>query len=65
MQRQPEGRRELPVEMKLREGGDPAYRFQVQIAIEMPVDMVQDPLHPGMIVLKRRRHRSFPHGDAI
>lgn len=39
---------ELPVEMKFREGGDAAHRFQVQIRVEMPVDMVQHPLHPGL-----------------
>jgi hypothetical protein len=59
MDGQPEGRRKLPVEMKLREGGDPAHRFQVQIAVKMPVYVIQNPLHPDMIVVKRRLHRPF------
>jgi hypothetical protein len=57
MHGQPEGRHELPVEMEFREGRDAAHRFQVQITVEMLVDMVQHPLHPGMIVSKRRLHR--------
>jgi hypothetical protein len=64
MHGQPEGRRELPVEMILRKGRDAAHRFQVQINVEMLVDVVQHPLHPGMIVLKRRPHRSFLRGHA-
>jgi hypothetical protein len=47
--------------MKLREGRNTAHRFQVQIQIQitakMPVNMVQHPLHPGLVVLKRRLHR--------
>ena len=61
----PEGRHELPVEMEFRKGGDPAHRFQVQIAVEMLVDIIQHPLHPGMIVLKRRLHRPFLRGDQL
>ena len=59
---QPEGRRELPVEMELGPGGDAAQRIQIQIVVEMPVDMIQHPLHPGMVVLKRRLHRSVLRG---
>jgi hypothetical protein len=62
MHGQPEGRPELPVEMEFRKGRDTAYRLQVQIIVEMPVDMVQHPLHPGMIGLERRLHRPFPRG---
>jgi hypothetical protein len=57
MHGQSEGRRELPVEMKLREGRNAAHRFQVQITVKMPVDMVQHPPHPGLIVFQRRLHR--------
>jgi hypothetical protein len=49
MHGQPEGRRELPVEMKLREGCNTAHRFQVQITVKMPVNIVQHPPHPGLI----------------
>jgi hypothetical protein len=65
MDGQSEGRRKLPVKMKLREGGEPAQRFQIQIAVEMPVDMIQNPLHPDMVVLKRRLHRFVLHGSPI
>jgi hypothetical protein len=57
MHGQPEGRRELPLEMKFREGRNCTQRVQVQISVEMPVDMVQHPPHPILIVLQRRRHR--------
>jgi hypothetical protein len=45
--------------VELGEGRHAAHRFQVQLTVEMLVDMVQHPLHPGMIVLKRRLHRPF------
>ena len=64
MHGQPEGCRELPVEMVLRGGRDPAHRVQVQIAIQVPVDVIQHPLHPGMVVGKRRFHRPVLRGDA-
>ena len=60
MHGQPEGRRKLPVEMKLREGRNTAHRVQVQFAVEMPVDIVQHSPHPGLIVLQRRLHRPSP-----
>lgn len=64
MHRETEGRRELPVEVVLRVGGDAAQRVEVQIVVEMPIDMVQHPLHPGMVGLKRRRHRPVLRGEA-
>ena len=64
MHGQPEGRRELPVEVVFREGRDAAHRIQVQIVIQMPVDVIQHPLHPGMVVVKRRLHRPVLRGDA-
>lgn len=63
MHRQPEGRRELPVEVKLRIGRDTTQRVQVQIVVQVPVDVIEHPLHPGMVVLKRRRHRSVLRGS--
>jgi hypothetical protein len=57
MHGQPEGRRELPVEMEFREGGNSAQAVQIQIRVEMLVDMIQHPPHPGLIVLQCRRHR--------
>jgi hypothetical protein len=65
MHGQAKGRRELPVEMKFREGGDAAQRFQVKVTVEMLVNMVQHPLHPGMIVFDRCRHRLFLRGSII
>ncbi len=56
MHRQPEGRCELPMEMELGECGHAAQLVQVQIAVEMLINVIQDPLHPGMVVSKRRRH---------
>jgi hypothetical protein len=58
MHGQLEGRRKLPVEMKLGEGRDAAHRFQVKITVKMLVYVVYYPLQPGMVVLKRRLHRS-------
>jgi hypothetical protein len=63
MNGQPEGRRELPVEMIFREGCDAAQRVEVQIGVQMPVYVIQHPLHPGMVVLKRRLHRSVLRGS--
>lgn len=57
MHGQPEGRRELPMEMKPRERRNTAHRFQVQIIVEMPVNVFQHSPHPGLIVLQRRLHR--------
>jgi hypothetical protein len=54
MHGQLEGRRKLPVEMKLGEGRDAAHGFQVQITVKMLVYVVYYPLQPGMVVLKRR-----------
>ncbi len=56
MHRQPEGRCELPMEMELGECGHAAQLVQVQIAVEILINVIQDPLHPGMVVSKRRRH---------
>ena len=64
MDRQPEGRRELPVEMIFRIGRDAAQRIQVQIVVQMLVDVVQHPLHPGMVALKRRLYHSVLRGGA-
>src|ERR1700754_4284138 len=63
MHGQPEGRRELPVEMIFRVGRDAAQRVQVQIVIQMPVDVIQHPLHPGMVALQRRLHGSVLRGS--
>jgi hypothetical protein len=49
-----EGRRELAVKMKLLKGRDRAHRVQVQIAVEMPIDVIERPPHPGLIVLRPR-----------
>ncbi|GAA3110317.1 hypothetical protein GCM10010520_63470 [Rhizobium viscosum] len=64
MHRQTEGRRELPVKVKLREGCDAAQRIQIQIIVQMPVYVIQHPLHPGMVVSKRRLHGSVLRGRA-
>lgn len=58
MQGQAETGRELTVKMEFRVGGDAAQNLQLQIIVQMPVDMVQHPLHPGLILSKRRRHGS-------
>ena len=58
MHGQTEGRRELPVEMVFRKGGNGAQSIQVQIILQMPVDVIQHPLHPDMVVSKRRCHHS-------
>jgi hypothetical protein len=63
MHGQPEGRRELPVEMIFRVGCNAAQRIQVQIVVQMPLYVIQHPLHPGMVVLKRRLHRSVLRGS--
>jgi hypothetical protein len=63
MHGQPDGGHELAVEMVFRERRDAAQRFQAQIPIEMPVDVVQHPLHSGMVVFKRRLHRLLLRGD--
>ncbi len=57
-----EGRRKLPVEMKLGEGRDAAHRLQVEIAVKMLVYVVYYPLQPGMVVLNRRLHPSLRGG---
>jgi hypothetical protein len=44
--------------MELGKGRDTAHRFQVKVTVEMLVHMVQHPLHPGMVVSKRRLHRA-------
>src|ERR1044072_6303652 len=49
--------------MIFRIGCDPAQRVQVQIVVQMPVYVIQHPLHPGMVVLKRRLHRSVIRGS--
>jgi hypothetical protein len=54
MHGQPEDRRKLPVEMKLGKRRNAAHRFQVKVTVKMLVYVVQRPLHPGMVVLKRR-----------
>ena len=64
MHGKPEGRRELPVEVIFREGGDAAHRIQVQIVVQMPVNVIQHPLHPGMVVVNRRLHRPVLRGGA-
>src|SRR4051794_27284091 len=56
MHGQPEGRHELPMEVELRECCDAADRPQIQIVVQMPVDVIQHPMHPGMVVSKRRSH---------
>jgi hypothetical protein len=52
----------VPVEVIFRVGGDAAQRVQVQILVQMPVDVIQHPLHPGMVVLQRRFHPSVLRG---
>ena len=52
MHGQLQGRRKLPVEMKLGEGRDATHRFQVKITVKMLVYVVYHPLQPGMVVLK-------------
>jgi hypothetical protein len=44
-------------------GCDAAQRVQVQIVVQMPVYVIQHPLHPGMEVLKRRLHLSVLRGS--
>jgi len=56
MHGEPEGCRGLPVEVIFREGCDPAHSVQVQVIFQMPVDVIQHPLHPGMVVVKRPLH---------
>ena len=41
----------------------PLNTFQAQITVEMLVDVTQHPLHPGMVVFKRRLHRLLLRGD--
>jgi hypothetical protein len=48
--------------MELGEGRDAAHRFQVKITVKLPVYVIQHPLHPGMVILKRRLHRPFLRG---
>jgi hypothetical protein len=43
---------ELPVEVVLRERRDLAQSFEVQVAIEMALDMVEHPLHPRVVVVQ-------------
>jgi hypothetical protein len=62
MHGQLEGRRKLPMEMKFGECRNAAHRFQIQITVQMLVYVGQHPLHPGMVVLKRRLHRPFLRG---
>ncbi|ULR46879.1 hypothetical protein [Rhizobium sp. K102] len=62
MHGQTEGRRELPMEMIFRVGCDIAQRIQVQIIVQMPVYVIQHPLHAGMVVLKRRLHHPVLRG---
>jgi hypothetical protein len=57
MHGQLEGRRKLPVEMKLGEGRDAAHGFQVKITVKMLVYVVYYPLQPGAVILKRSVHR--------
>ena len=64
MHGQPEGRRELPVEVIFRESRDAAHRIQVQIVVQMLVNVIQHPLHPGMIVVNRRLQRPVLRGGA-
>ena len=63
MHGEPEGRRELPVEMIFRVGRDTAQRVEVKILVQMPVDVIEHPLHPGMVVSKRCRHRFLIRGS--
>jgi hypothetical protein len=59
MHGQTEGRRELPMEMISRKGGDTAQRFQTQVAVQIPVNMIKYPEHSGIVALKRRLQRSI------
>ena len=61
MHGQPEGRRELPVEMIFRIGRDAAQHVQVQIVVGMQVYVIQHPPHPGMVALNL--HRSILRGS--
>src|SRR5690348_6863033 len=49
--------------MIFRVGCDAAQHIQVQIVVQMPIDVIQHPLHPGMVVLKPRLHRSVLRGS--
>lgn len=49
--------------MEFRERRDGAQRFQIQIVVQMLVDVIQHPLHSGMVVFKRRLHRVFLRGN--
>jgi hypothetical protein len=60
MQTKAKGCLELPMEVELGKSRYAAYRVEVQIAIQMPVDMIQQPLHPGVIVDERSRHSPHP-----
>src|SRR5690606_25069107 len=56
MQRKPKQRRELAVKMKLGKSGDSTHRFQVEVTLEMPVDVIQHSLHPLVIGVQISRH---------
>ncbi|MNL17517.1 hypothetical protein D3C87_1386140 [compost metagenome] len=60
MQGDAEGRLELPVEMEFGKRRDAADRLQTQIAVEVPVDVIQHLQHPGPVVVERRRHHPHP-----
>jgi len=64
MHGQPEGCRELPMEVVSRKGRNCAHRIQIQIIVQMLVNVIQRPLHPGMICVKRYLHRSILRGNA-
>jgi hypothetical protein len=60
-----EDRCKLPVEVKFGDSRNAAHRFQVQITVRMLVYVVQHPLHPGMVVSKRRLHHPFLRGGQL
>ncbi|GGE56283.1 hypothetical protein GCM10011317_12920 [Niveispirillum cyanobacteriorum] len=42
--------------MEFRVGGDAAQPFQIKFFIQMLIDMIQHPQHPGLVTSKRRLH---------
>lgn len=59
MDGQPEGRRELPVEMIFGVGRNTAQQIQVQIVMEMLIDVIAYPLHSRLMFLNRRCHYRY------
>ena len=63
MNREPEESAELPMEVVLREGRDPAQHIQIELAIKMPIDVIQHPAHPAVVIGERGFRHCFLRGE--